>query len=97
MQYVEFDTTGPARADGLLTPSGILWGAWSCALAAGALAVALAVVTARGRASRDGLFNDFYDYWAAGRILDQGGNPYDAHLMGHVLTAAGVQDRKSVV
>jgi hypothetical protein len=91
MHIVEFDAIGSARADRLLTRSGVLWGAWSCALAAGALAVAVAVVTARGRSGRDGLFNDFYDYWAAGRILDRGGSPYDPHLMSHVLASAGVQ------
>jgi hypothetical protein len=50
----------------------------------------MAVVKARGRPNLDGLFNDFYDYWAAGRILDRGGNPYDPRLMSHVLTSAGV-------
>jgi hypothetical protein len=90
MQYVELDVTGPARADRPLTPAGVLWGAWSCALAGGALAIAVAVVTARGRSSRDGLFNDFYDYWAAGRILNRGGSPYDPHLMSHVLASAGI-------
>jgi hypothetical protein len=79
-----------ARADRLLTPAGILCGAWSCALGAASVVVAVAVVKARGRPNLDGLFNDFYDYWAAGRILDRGGNPYDPHLMSHVLTSAGV-------
>jgi alpha-1,2-mannosyltransferase len=90
MHYVEVDVIGSTRADGLLTRAGILWGAWSCALAGVALAVAVAVVAARGRPNLDGLFNDFYDYWAAGRILERGGSPYDAHLTGHVLAAAGV-------
>jgi hypothetical protein len=90
MHYVEVDVIGPARADGLLTRAGILWGAWSCALASLALAVAVAVVKARGRPNLDGLFNDFYDYWAAGRILDRGGSPYDSHLMSQVLAGAGV-------
>jgi len=87
---VERDVIDPAGGDRLLSRVGVLWGAWSCALAAAALAIAVAVVRARDRPNLDGLFNDFYDYWAAGRILDRGGNPYDAHLMGNVLTAAGV-------
>jgi hypothetical protein len=90
MHNVEFDATSAARVDRPLTRAGVLWGAWSCALATGALAVAVAIVTARGRPGRDGLFNDFYDYWAAGRILDGGGSPYDPHLMSHVLASASV-------
>src|SRR5215831_2376095 len=90
MQYVELDVIGPARADRLLTRAGVLWGACSCALAAGALAIAVTIVAVRGRPGLDGLFNDFYDYWAAGRILDRGGSPYDAHVMSEVLASAGV-------
>ena len=71
------DVIDRLRAERLLTRSGLLWGAWSAALSAAALAVAVAVVKARGRPNLDGLFNDFYDYWAAGRILQRGGNPYD--------------------
>ena len=84
------DVIDRPRAERLLTRSGLLWGAWSAALSAAALAVAVAVVKARGRPNLDGLFNDFYDYWAAGRILQRGGNPYDAGLMSHVLASAGV-------
>ncbi|TMC12148.1 MAG: DUF2029 domain-containing protein [Chloroflexi bacterium] len=84
------DVIDRLRAERLLTRSGLLWGAWSAALSAAALAVAVAVVKARGRPNLDGLFNDFYDYWAAGRILQRGGNPYDAGLMSHVLASAGV-------
>ncbi len=36
------------------------------------------------------MFNDFYDYWAAGRVLLHGGNPYDAAALNQVLSAAGV-------
>jgi hypothetical protein len=90
IHYVEADVTSPARADRLLTRAGILSGAWSCALATAALAVAVAVVRARGRPNLDGLFNDFYDYWAAGRLLDRGASPYDPHLMSQTLTSAGV-------
>jgi Glycosyltransferase family 87 len=84
------DVIDRPRAGHLLTREGVVWAAWSCALAAAALAVAVGVVRVRHRRNLDGLFNDFYDYWAAGRILSRGGNPYDAHLMGHVLTSAGV-------
>lgn len=44
----------------------------------------------RGNPGLDGLFNDFYDYWAAGRLLGQGGNPYDPRAVSQVLNAAGV-------
>src|SRR5206468_10265213 len=37
-----------------------------------------------------GLFNDFADYWAAARILDLGGDPYDKRLLGEVLHQAGL-------
>ncbi|MDQ6900500.1 MAG: glycosyltransferase 87 family protein [Candidatus Dormibacteraeota bacterium] len=37
-----------------------------------------------------GVFNDFYDYWAAGRVLLHGGNPYDAAVLDQVLSTAGV-------
>jgi len=37
-----------------------------------------------------GLFNDFFDYWAAGRVLLHGGNPYDATALSQALSAAGV-------
>jgi hypothetical protein len=37
-----------------------------------------------------GLFNDYYDYWAAAKVLNQGGDPYDPRLIGSVLSAAGV-------
>lgn len=90
MDYVERASIEPVRSGRLLSRAGILWGAWSCALAAAALTVAVQVVRARGRPDMDGLFNDFYDYWAAGRILDRGGSPYDPHLMSHVLASAGV-------
>ncbi|HEY0493776.1 MAG TPA: glycosyltransferase family 87 protein [Candidatus Dormibacteraeota bacterium] len=37
-----------------------------------------------------GLFNDFYDYWAAGVLLNRGGNPYDIGALTAVQRAAGV-------
>jgi hypothetical protein len=74
----------------LLTREGVVWGGWSCALATMTLGIATALVALRHRPGLDGLFNDFYDYWAAARILAGGGNPYDARLMSHVLTSAGV-------
>ncbi len=59
-------------------------------LAAGAIAVTVAIVERRGDPSLNGLFNDFYDYWAAGRLLGQGGNPYDPRAVSEVLGAGGV-------
>lgn len=38
-----------------------------------------------------GLFNDFYDYWAAAVLLDRGQNPYDISALQAVQHAAGVQ------
>jgi hypothetical protein len=77
-----------------LTPRGLALGGLSAVLAAGSFAVGLAIAAlTRGphAAPVRGLFNDFYDYWAAARILNQGGNPYDVRLVAHVLEAAGVQ------
>ena len=44
-------------------------------------------VATRGPA---GLFNDFYDYWAAGVLLNRGRSPYDINALGAVQRAAGV-------
>ncbi len=37
-----------------------------------------------------GLFNDFYDYWAAGVLLNHGQNPYDLGLLHAAQRAAGL-------
>jgi hypothetical protein len=37
-----------------------------------------------------GLFNDFYDYWAAGVLLNRGQSPYDVAALTAVQHAAGV-------
>jgi hypothetical protein len=77
-----------------LTRRGVALGGLSTALAVGSFAVGLAIASlTRGPHAPPlrGLFNDFYDYWAAARILGQGGNPYDPRLIAHVLHAAGVQ------
>jgi hypothetical protein len=37
-----------------------------------------------------GLFNDFYDYWAAGVLLNRGQSPYDIEALTAVQRAAGV-------
>ena len=55
------------------------------------VAFAIGLVTSSADPRRGGLFNDFYDYWAAARILASGGDPYDNHLVSSVLTHAGVQ------
>src|SRR5262249_10004280 len=72
----------------LLTLRGSVCGAWACLLVGQAFAVGLLVN--RGDRSMGGLFNDFFDYWAAARILDSGGDPYDRHLVVQVLGGAGV-------
>ena len=38
----------------------------------------------------DGLFNDFYDYWLAARVLAAGGNPYDASTMAAAIAHSGL-------
>jgi hypothetical protein len=76
-------TDGP-----LLTRCGLLCGAWSCLLTAQAFTLGL--LENRADPSLGGLFNDFADYWAAARILDVGGDPYDKHLLGQVLQQAGL-------
>ena len=75
-----------ARPDPLLTARGVLAGGWACLLAAATFALSLA----QNRSDRalGGLFNDFYDYWAAARVLNLGGSPYDKHLLVQVLDAA---------
>jgi hypothetical protein len=39
-----------------------------------------------------GLFNDFYDYWAAGVLLNRGQDPYDIAALTTVQHAAGLQN-----
>ena len=38
-----------------------------------------------------GLFNDFYDYWGAGVLLNRGQNPYDVAALAAVQRSAGLQ------
>ena len=38
-----------------------------------------------------GLFNDFYDYWAAATLLNRGQNPYDIGALRALERAAGLQ------
>jgi hypothetical protein len=83
-------TDAERREGRLLTPVGAVAGAWTCALAATALAIAVSFVDRRGGRTRDGLFNDFYDYWAAARILSHHGNPYDPQQVANVLGLEGV-------
>ena len=37
------------------------------------------------------LLQDFYIFWAAARVLDQGGNPYDSAALAATLKAEGIQ------
>ena len=53
-----------------------------------ALARVIHSVATRGSA---GLFNDFYDYWAAGVLLNRGQDPYDIGALHAVQRAAGLQ------
>jgi Glycosyltransferase family 87 len=77
-----------APSDGpLLTRRGLLCGAWSALLAGAAFALGLHANL--GDPALGGLYNDFADYWAAARILDVGGDPYDRHLVASVLQGAG--------
>jgi hypothetical protein len=38
----------------------------------------------------DGLFNDFYDYWLAARVVAAGGNPYDPVTMAAAVAHSGL-------
>jgi hypothetical protein len=53
-----------------------------------ALARVLHSIVTRGSS---GLFNDFYDYWAAATLLNRGQNPYDMAALHTMQQAAGVQ------
>ena len=63
------------------------------ALAGGCVAIIVTVgrvehsVLTRGSS---GLFNDFYDYWGAGVLLNRGQSPYDINALAAVQRAAGV-------
>jgi hypothetical protein len=48
------------------------------------------VITAARFRGSQGLFNDYYDYWAAGRALNEGMDPYDPRGIGEVLSSAGI-------
>jgi hypothetical protein len=67
-----------------VNPRGALAGLWAAGVALAAM------LTAASLSHGKGLFNDYYDYWAAARILNQGGDPYDPRLIGSVLSAAGI-------
>ena len=72
----------------LVTSRGLLVGAWAALVACLPLLTVLALTP--GDPAHRGLFNDFYDYWAAARILATGGDPYDHEQVAAVLRAAGV-------
>src|SRR5207302_9890943 len=63
-------------------------GLWSALLAG--VSMAAGIAGNQRSPAVGGLFNDFFDYWGAARVLDGGGDPYDKHLLGHVLAQAGV-------
>ncbi len=65
------------------------WRALAAGILAAFVAAAFELHTVADRGT-SGVFNDFYDYWAAGRVLLHGGNPYDAAALNQVLSAAGV-------
>ncbi|MDQ6901004.1 MAG: DUF2029 domain-containing protein [Candidatus Dormibacteraeota bacterium] len=66
--------------------------AWACVVAFADL-----LKTAGSTRRPAGLFNDFYTYWAAARILGRGGDPYDINLVNHVLRVAGVHSTVGAV
>jgi hypothetical protein len=68
----------------LIRPRGALAGLVAALVAAASL---LDTLLQRGR---DGLFNDFYDYWLAARVIGAGGNPYDSAAMTAALGHAGL-------
>ncbi len=72
MSNVRFD-------EPLVTARGALFGSLAAAVAGGSFAYT--VIRRAGERNHGGLFNDFWDYWAAGHILNSGGNPYDRHLV----------------
>ena len=64
-------------------------------LAGVAAAAVVVIATAASLITRGdgGMFNDFYDYWGAGRVLLAGGNPYDIAAVGNALAAAHVSSQ----
>src|SRR5215472_17673818 len=71
-----------------MTRGGLVCGLWSTLLAAATFA--LSALANRASPTLGGLYNDFADYWAAARILDLGGDPYDVHQLAQLLGAAGM-------
>ncbi|MGB2938774.1 MAG: glycosyltransferase family 87 protein [Candidatus Dormiibacterota bacterium] len=57
---------------------------------AGGLALAISNVIIWITRGPLGLLNDFYVYWSAAAVLNQGGNPYDGTALARVHDAAGV-------
>jgi hypothetical protein len=77
-----------ARDEPVLTSRGVLLGGWSCLVAT--LTFAASAASHLRDPNIAGLFNDFYDYWAAAHVLDLGGNPYDKPQIVQALAAAHV-------
>src|SRR5439155_383038 len=73
------------RLSGLLPNTAVLGGVLAAVVA---LARVVHSVATRGSS---GLFNDFYDYWAAGVLLNRGQDPYDIAALHAVQRAAGLQ------
>ncbi|HXO66770.1 MAG TPA: hypothetical protein VN863_02115, partial [Candidatus Dormibacteraeota bacterium] len=73
------------RFDGTL----IHWRGALAGLAAVVVAGASLIDTLIQRGS-DGLFNDFYDYWLAARVIGAGGNPYDTAALAAAAGHAGL-------
>jgi hypothetical protein len=57
----------------------------------GALVALLRVAFSFATIGMSGQLNDFYDYWAAGVLLNRGENPYNVGALTAVQHAAGVQ------
>ncbi|MEA2645029.1 MAG: alpha,2-mannosyltransferase [Chloroflexota bacterium] len=52
--------------------------------------VAIATIATLVTRGDSGMFNDFYDYWGAARVLLGGGNPYDISAIAAAVHGAGV-------
>src|SRR4051794_29764460 len=62
------------------------------ALAAAAALLALGVVLVRSGLAQTLPMHDFVEYWAAGRLLGEGKNPYDAESVHELERQAGRTD-----
>lgn len=55
-----------------------------------ALVAAVSLLDTLLQRGSDGLFNDFYDYWLAARVVAAAGNPYDTATMAAAIAHSGL-------